>query len=1174
MALILLAIFLFLITDSRIISFATKDILKEYNIEYQKISGNLFTGIKVDKPKYKNRLLLDQAIIHWNPFSIKQKKIHITQLELRGLRPNAIMDITSTFEQGEETSSPKLDFNIVIDKIKVTSKPLTYGGIIFKNFQLGSNRVEIDKNLNLKSKLFNISIDSGLTDIEIRGKIDKGLLYLDSLKLLEIDPKVITSFIRAIKKSTNSTYKNSTNDNSANKPPTKKFPIEQISIKKLFATMKTTTYGPITIDNTHAVITDIDIDPHNNFNYNAKNITVSSDTSFASSTQTGFIKDSELFTTGDVITNEYLFSKYSLPLNQNELYDLPVSLKLNQTGLWLDIEHSVKDLLVLENDFNVDLDHAKHRLEYEYIDNFITITSEANGSTTYSQGMRLNNIVNIDFRGDSTQVTYHGDVSADTITNIPQSLTDTLLQNPSIIYSGGIEQLLLNVDSNQISASALLQEYQRADIKLESKQDIELIKFIPQLPFELEMAQGAFRLHSIIDFNAIENTQLHIDLDSDIANISADISIIEPYQIRYNATIPTYSLLSNFDSKIKFENLNTLSGEIILDDNFYHIDINNQDLQLSFDYDIEGKRLNSGTLFINGESILFDGSLDGDIDAKLNIQDINALSLVIKHYYDITLPPIGGSADISIYRLADKSISLTLNSPYLSYDNFEGDINLKMEMDSYQNIQMSIESSQISDITSRSNFMSKIRAEATIDALRNIQITLNSPQVSYKDIKGDINAEVKIDSHKNIQMNLHSNELSDEKFKADLNAIVNIDEEKNIHVDLNSRQISILEQGEVKQKIDKLSTNFSIYDNGNEIYLNNYSFNLRNNPYIRHFFSNSISYLSYRDDNIYSKSLWINDQIEVTGDYNISTQKGKLKLISDYFPYKDKNFDILSNFKLMLQLDKEKVFISGNVKLLGNKINYELLDSGLSEDSDIIIVQELQKKEESLLNNIKAYVTIENETPIQYETKDIHLNLVNEITVVKGYNKDIRLLGKTKIAQGYYVQEDKRFILDESHIYFYGEPKDAILEIRANYLKDKYDIQIFISGSSSDPIINFSSSPYLTQREILSLILFDTTASNSGAGTAVYAMLGGTFAKELMKNLGISVDHLLLGEGIDESLSLEVGKKISDNMTFILQHKNGKDGVKVKIDHNLNFETDIIIQPPNTSSIEFLYKSN
>ncbi|HIM94829.1 MAG TPA: hypothetical protein EYM49_07355, partial [Campylobacterales bacterium] len=212
-------------------------------------------------------------------------------------------------------------------------------------------------------------------------------------------------------------------------------------------------------------------------------------------------------------------------------------------------------------------------------------------------------------------------------------------------------------------------------------------------------------------------------------------------------------------------------------------------------------------------------------------------------------------------------------------------------------------------------------------------------------------------------------------------------------------------------------------------------------------------------------------------------------------------------------------------------------------------------------------------TPVKYVTKDINIDLINEITLVKSYNKDIRLLGKTKIASGYYLQEDKKFFLDESHIYFYGELKESILEIRANYIKDKYDIKIFISGSSSDPVINFSSNPYLTQREILSLILFDTSASDSGAGTAVYAMLGGTFAKELMKNLGISVDHLLLGEGIDERLSLEVGKKISDNITFILQHKNGKDGVKVKIDHNLNFETDIIIQP-SASSIEFLYKGD
>ena len=87
-------------------------------------------------------------------------------------------------------------------------------------------------------------------------------------------------------------------------------------------------------------------------------------------------------------------------------------------------------------------------------------------------------------------------------------------------------------------------------------------------------------------------------------------------------------------------------------------------------------------------------------------------------------------------------------------------------------------------------------------------------------------------------------------------------------------------------------------------------------------------------------------------------------------------------------------------------------------------------------------------------------------------------------------------------------------------------------------------------------------------------MLGGTFAKELMKSLGISIDHLLLGEGIDESLSVEVGRKISDNITVIYQHENGRDGVKVRVDHSKNFETDIVIRPPDSSSIEFLYKSD
>ena len=1159
--LVLLAIFLFLITDSRVINFATEDILHEYNISYQKISGNLFTGIKVDRPRYENQLLLDQAIVHWNPFSLKREKIHITQLELRGLRPTAIMKIISSFEDSKQSSTPKLKLGILIDKITLTSKPLTFAGVTFKDFHLGTTQLEIDKNLNVRSKLFNISVNSKLTDMQIRGKLEKNILSLDKIQLLEIDPKVISSFMQEIEKS------NTTSSNKKNKTSIKSFPIKKIKIKNLFATMKSTTYDSISIDNTRVLINDIDIDPHNNFNYNAKEVTLSLDTSFASSLQKGFIKDSELFTQGEVTTNEYLFSKYNLPLNQQELYILPVSLKLNHSSLWLDIEHSVENLLVLESDFNIDLDHAKHIVDYRYQDDFISITSEINGSTTYTNGVNIKNIVDINFRDESAEVIYYGDATVKSITNISPFLIDTLLRNPTLTYHGGVDELLVNIDSDQISGSFLSQGYSDAKIKLETKHDVLLSSLIPALPPELQMAQGGIKSQSKIYFNNIKNSYFHIDLDSNLANISADMDLIEPYHISYNATIPTHSLLYNIDQKINFANLQEINGKVIIGETLHHIEINNQELQLNFDYDVENRVFSSGALFINGESIFFKGSLEDKLHVKLDIQDINSLSNTLIRYYNIELPPLSGSANISIKRLADSSIDIYINSPYISYENINGDINAKVRIDAYQNTNITLKSAQLF----YENVSGDISANIDIDTHKNIDISLNSSQLSYRDFSGEMSAKVKIDSHKNMEINLHSSQLSHKNFMGDLSADINIDEEKNIYIMLNSHKISLLKEGEVTDEIYKLSTNFSIYHE--DITIDNYSFHIRNNPYIRHIFSNQPAYLTYKNDTIYTKELWLNEQIEVSGHYHIPTQKGKLKLYSDYFPYKDKDFDLLTTFKLALQLDKEKIFVSGNIKLLGDKINYKLTDSKFSEDSDIIIIQEQREKEASVLNNIKLYLTIENDTPIKYITKDINIDLTNEITVVKGYNKDIRLLGKTKIVQGYYMQEDKKFFLDESHIYFYGEPKDSILEIRANYIKDKYNIQIFISGSSSDPIINFTSTPYLTQREILSLILFDTTASNSGAGTAVYAMLGGTFAKELMKNLGISVDHLLLGEGIDERLSLEVGKKISDNMTFILQHKNGKDGLKVKIDHNLNFETDIIIQP-SASSIEFLYKSD
>ncbi|SFV67001.1 hypothetical protein MNB_SV-14-1247 [hydrothermal vent metagenome] len=364
-----------------------------------------------------------------------------------------------------------------------------------------------------------------------------------------------------------------------------------------------------------------------------------------------------------------------------------------------------------------------------------------------------------------------------------------------------------------------------------------------------------------------------------------------------------------------------------------------------------------------------------------------------------------------------------------------------------------------------------------------------------------------------------------------------------------------------------------IVDNKSNIKIEYYRFRIDENGYMSRFFSDKKSYLSLKDKKIAVKKLWINNQLLFTGDYNFLDSRGNFNLSATKYSYKNQDFDFLVDLNLNGNIDKEKINIFGNIDVFGNMITYEVVGSDIVEDSDIIIIQDKPKVEEdSFLKNLKLDVKINSKKALKYISKDINIEFFNDLRIIKNYDDDTLITGMTTITKGYYQMEDKYFTLDESHIYFAGDPKKPLLDIKANYKKDEYIVHIFISGSTDEPIVNFTAEPYLTQQEILSLILFDGTGSRDGGGAEAYTLLGGTFAKGLIKSLGIDVDHLLLGTDSQDNLSFEIGRKISKDITVIYQHENGKDGVKARIEHNKNFETDIIIQPPNSSSVEFLYK--
>jgi hypothetical protein len=399
-------------------------------------------------------------------------------------------------------------------------------------------------------------------------------------------------------------------------------------------------------------------------------------------------------------------------------------------------------------------------------------------------------------------------------------------------------------------------------------------------------------------------------------------------------------------------------------------------------------------------------------------------------------------------------------------------------------------------------------------------------------------------------------------------------QENQYEITIQSSHLKYLSDDGVKLSVTNLyDVNLNlILSNFSEIEIVNYAFKMDDNEYLSSFFANKKSFLTLVGDDVNIKKLWINDEVVVDGKYNIEHLEGVLHLQANSYKFRNKDFDLVSNVGLTLKLNETKIDVDGEIDLLGNAIYYEMMGAGIVEDSDIIILEEILEKEDSALKNLKLYLKIKSTKPLIYRSEDVEVAFVSDISVLKNYAQDMMVTGQSTITKGTYQFEDKRFVINKSHLYFTGDVQNPLLDIKASYSKDEYNVHVFISGTTDAPIVNFNSEPFLTQQQIMSLILFDGTGASTGTGAEAYTILGGTFAKGLIKSLGIDVDHLLLGQNEEQQLSLEVGKKISDDISVLYLRKDGLDGVKVRLEHSKRFETDIIIQPPNTSSIEFLYK--
>ena len=1041
--LLLAALLLFIITDARTIKYIAKTSLDSSGLNYESLKGNFFDGLEVQKLSYDNKLLFSSALIYWNPLTLFHEKLTVTKLDIKGIEVENIITMVNKIKSDESEKSLGLDFSIVLNNIHLDINSYAYEGIKFSSFVFETGEINIDKNLTVNADSLDLKFDSDIVNVNLDAKIKDNALIIDNLELKNISANDITTLTQRLKRK----YKKQKSHGASSKENNNTLSLKKIKVKHILGTMKAVEYGDFKIKKVALHLYDGIIDPSKNFNYQVKKLDFKGETNFGKLDYKGYIKDANIHAKGNIRLDKKLFKKYSLPLHLKDFKKLPSSLRLNHYGVWIDIDHNVTKLLKIKSDFNLDIINSTHKLHYDYEDALFTVDSDITGRMTYAKKFQLQNRVRIDEEGFS----YEGEVKVLKPTSLPSFVSEYLVKELNATYKANTKDFKMQLESDLLTGSLTMPKYRYAKVFLKSKKsNIELNKFIPDLPLSLEDETMSVESTGFFDFKSFKKSKIELATQSKTLNVNAKMKLEKPYIMNFSTKVNNDKALKKIVPKLNFSKLKKLNGSVKFGETNYLINVKSQELNVFIDYNSVDKAIQRGVLHLGQQEFSFNSSHNKSLILQTEIFNIKKLLDEVKRYYYMEVPNIKGNIDLRLEKQSNGTILINLKSPELKY-----------------------------------------QGEGNEDSL-----TTNV----Y-----DIDIALKVDKNFNIE-------------------------------------------------------------------IKNYQFKLDDNGYLNTFYSNRTSYLSIKNEEIKIKKLWLNDKIEIWGNYNIEMLKGKLNIDAKSYELSTKDFALVLDLDLTVKLDKERLNIEGDVGILGDTITYEVVGTDIVEDADIVIIEDMVKEKESAFNNLKLYIKIKSKKPLKYIAENVNVEFFNELSLLKNYNQKMLLTGVTTITDGYYQLEEKQFILDESHLYFTGDIKSPLLDIKANYEKDEYNIHVFISGTTDAPIVNFNSEPFLTQQEILSLILFDGTGSSSGKGAEAYTLLGGTFAKGLIKSLGIDVDHLLLGTDRDEQLSLEVGRKVSRNVSVLYLRKDGLDGVKVRVEHSKSFETDIIIQPPNTSSIEFLYK--
>jgi autotransporter translocation and assembly factor TamB len=325
------------------------------------------------------------------------------------------------------------------------------------------------------------------------------------------------------------------------------------------------------------------------------------------------------------------------------------------------------------------------------------------------------------------------------------------------------------------------------------------------------------------------------------------------------------------------------------------------------------------------------------------------------------------------------------------------------------------------------------------------------------------------------------------------------------------------------------------------------------------------SHITFENNSaVHVKSLWLYDSLKISGRYDLKSKELDFKAKSNAFHYDAKEADITAAVDLNIRGNSTKeITVEGSVNLLDGTIKYYPSKGYLMHDDDIIILQDVHDPKESKLF---VNVAVTSDKKLRYKAKNITLHITPDFTIWKELNTPVTLLGMAEISDGKVYVADNLYVIEPSKLYFGGEhPINPYLDMNILYEIDYKKIQIYITNTLEDPVILFSSTPSLSQNDIMSYLLFGTPANSTFEGgdelngaSAANLILGAGLKSMIGDTTGIHVDTLNIISSESGSLGFEVGTRVSDNLRILLKNDAEFSAIlQYKLNRWLRLDVDV-----------------